>query len=615
LDISDKMLSPRNVWSVARWELMRPLKSKTTSISLITLAASLLLFQFAFPSVGFGSDITDSLGSQKLYTVGVVDEPGLAEAVHSSPKFQVLEGRAPSDFRDADLVLTSDGGTILAAGTGSIKSALALEELSTVLKEDNKGKRAAEFGRGGGITFILYPVWVRERNNTGLEGATLADAGNSSQEHGPSAQGSENGSGTQPFDLFGMNASDYGGGNSAAVQAVAPEAAGTDRQSLMAGGFTRPESIEPPMPIAHLVRYFLVFVPIIFFSLYSASTILREKIKHQGTYLLVSPIRPSEIILGKALPYMAASTSMVAAIGYSQGIPLLPLLAAFFPLVMFCLGIAVVVAILSKTPHDLNVTLTFIFMMVFAYMFYPAMFKDLSNVALVSPLGALVEYLDGDISPYYFVLLLSPVALSAAVIWVAAAMLFHDEALFSQDKTVYKLYRAYDVFLDGRIQPFGLWGGMVLSGAVLIPLVYLVELYLVFLLLPFGGRFIYLLVPLAALAEELSKVLGIAAFTKAGRIRGGALYGAIAGFGFFAGERVLFVGSLGELFISSGGQFLLIASLLVTAFVHVLCSSITGRGLQKSGGRLDWRFAGYLAFAVIIHSAYNLAIIGGALHV
>jgi ABC-type Na+ efflux pump permease subunit len=581
------MLSPRNVWVVARWEFMRPFKSKTTSLSIATLVVSLVLFRFAFPAASIPTDISNSVGSQGLYAVGVVNEPALAELIRASPKFRVVDAPTGQDApASADFTLVSRAGLLSVEGPVSEKAAMGLDELMAVLRDGNMIRRERLTLTDRNMTFVVYPLWVRFRNISPGDARADYEERRASSPDGISSQNvSDTVSGTQEFDPSNP-----------------PE------------GYTRPGIIELPLPIMPLTRYLIAFIPIVFFSLYSASSILREKVSRQGTYLLSSPLRPLEIVLGKMLPYAAATTLAVSVGGAAQGIPVAPLLLAFLPVAFLCLGVAYAVAVLSDTPHDLNVTLTFLFMLVFAYVFYPAMFKGLSNVSLVSPLGALMEYVDGGIGVRGLLLLLTPVALSAIVVWAAGLALFQDEVLFSHEPTAYKTFRAFDIFLRPSFGRYGVWVGVMAGGIALIPLVYLAELYILFLLLPFGGLLIYLLVPFAAAVEEFAKVFGVAAYVKSRRIRGGPLHGAVAGFAFYAGERIILAASLAQLLESPGRHNLAVAGIIAPLLVHVACSALAGEGLRRSGGRLDWRFFAFLAMSSAIHAAYNLRVMG-ALHV
>ena len=568
----------RNILAVARVEFLRPIRSRSTFLGLATLAVSLFLFHFAFPASSFATGLSGSVGSQGLYVAGVANDTRLAEAVGTSPKFIVIAyGAEVSAAGGIDLNLISRSGDVFSVGPESTKSRMALDDLGPVLRDDNQRRRDSLVAKDAGLRYIMYPLWVDLRNSSDQ----------------PAAYMNPNLTARQP---------------TAGTPSDASAAEGDG--SSPAAGSIRPGAMEVQIFVTPLVRYFLVFVPILFFSLYFSSAILREKVERKGVYLLSSPMTSSEVVLGKALPFIVSIAATILAVCLLQGIPLLSAALVFIPLGFICLGISLVVASLSNTPHDMNVTLTLIFMVVFAYVFYPAMLSGLTRVSLVSPLGALLSFEDGAISWELFAMLLSPLILSAFVIWGGGISLFQEEVLFSQAPTIRKLYRAFDPFLSERIQPYGLWAGILLGGIILAPLVYLFEVYLLFLLLPLGWRFMYLLVPSAAIVEEAAKVFSIAAFTRAGRIRGGILYGALAGFGFYAAERLLLAGILTGILSSSAGRFIASVSLILTLGVHVVCSSIAAHGIQRSRGYVTRGFLLYFAAAVAIHSAYNLFVMG-----
>ncbi len=572
-----------DIATVALWEVARPVRRRTTYLGLATLVVSLVLFQLAFPSLDFESGLSTPLSSVGLYDV-TVEDPDLAGQLAGSPRFRVVEGG------DADLVLAESEGVVEVATGSSVKARIAAGELAAVLSETNAKRRELVVARNESATFILKPLWTNTDNLTSYSifEAVLAATENLS------FNASANGTG-----LVGGNAS-------------ALEPAAVNVSEFLASGVTRPEALDVSLPLFRYADYFLVIVPFFFFSLYAAASVLREKVGGRGTPLISSPLSAFDIVAGKMLPYLAVCALSVVVIGRLEGLPVAPLLAAFYPLALLSLGLALVVAILSNTPHDLNIILTFAFMLLFAYVFYPAMFSGLSDVALVSPLGALRAYEEGVLSAAGFAATLAPLVLSALVVWAVGVYLFRADVLTSQEPTVYKLYRAFELLSFRRLGARGPWLGLVVGAIALIPLVVVAELYLVFLVLPFGAGFVYLLVPAAAAIEEAAKVFGVAAFTKLRFIRGGFLAGAVSGLGFYLGERLIVAFFVGDILGMPGARLIVAASLLITLAVHALTAGIAAAGCRLTGGRIRPAFVAYFLLAVFIHAAYNFFVLRGA---
>lgn len=573
-----------DILTVAVWEVARPVRRRTTYLGLATLVVSLVLFQVAFPSLDFESGLATPLSSVGLYDVAVGDAD-LAGQLAASPRFSVVDNGS-----EADLVLSESGGVVEVAAGSSVKARIAAGELAAVLSETNAQRRDRLVARNESATFILKPLWT---NTDNLTSYTVFETLLAATEN-------------RSFNASGNGSGGFGG-NGSATGATA-----INVSAFLASGVGRPEGLDVSLPLFRYADYFLVIVPFFFFSLYAAASVLREKVGGRGTPLLASPLSAFDIVAGKMLPYLLVCGLSVAVIGRLSGLPEVSLFAAFYPLALLSLGLALVVAILSKTPHDLNIILTFAFMLLFAYVFYPAMFSGLSDVALVSPLGALMAYEEGSLSAVGFAAALAPLVLSAVVVWTVGVYLFRADVLASQEPTVYKLYRAFELLSFRRLGAKGPWLGLVVGAVALIPLVVVAELYLVFLVLPFGQSFVYLLVPAAAAIEEAAKVFGVAAFTKLRFIRGGFLAGAVSGLGFYLGERLIVAFFAGDLLGMPGARLIVAASLLITLAVHALTAGIAGAGCRLTQGRIRPAFIAYFLLAVFVHAAYNVFVLWGA---
>ncbi len=548
------MFSARNVFAIAFWEAKRPLRKKTTSWGLVTLIVSALLFGYAFPDVNLSSDLSVNVGSQGLYKVKAQGE--LAELILKSPKFMIVDSLE-------DIALTTDGVLVSHGPLPSEKSQMALRELVLHIEAENELGRKRQVDLRDKMMYVTSPIWVIIRNKTGRDRDDLL---------------------AYRENLQAKKGSDF-------------------------SGSVTPENIELELPFSPMAKYFLVFTPLLFFSIYSAASIIREKIKRSGVYLLTAPVTSFEIVSGKILPYALISFGLVLGIGALQDMDLLPLSIAFFPIAFLCLALAHTVAVLSNTPHDLNMTLTFVFMLVFAFVFYPAMFHELSNVSLISPLGSLLAYEDKLLDIWDLIVLNMPITLSAFAVFSFGCALYREDVLFTHRHTVYKLYESFRVFMDPRLGRTGPYLGMALVPVLLIPLIYLLQLFIIFLMLPFGLGLIYPSIFLIAYVEEACKIFGVAALTRLGAIKGGIKYGAYAGLAFYLGERVLTAKALAHMIGTPGAVILLVPALLLTMFTHVICSAIAGYGVKRTGGRPNLEFGLWIVLAAVIHGVYNYLVI------
>jgi ABC-type Na+ efflux pump permease subunit len=252
----------------------------------------------------------------------------------------------------------------------------------------------------------------------------------------------------------------------------------------------------------------------------------------------------------------------------------------------------------------------------------PAIFADVTPIALISPLTLVVRDLQGggatvveylfSTGPFYF---------GSSVLFLLGLGVYREEDMFTQRPVPLKVLDALDSQLRGATSV------AVLSG-LFIPFVFIAELLAVAVLfaLPIDVSIPLLLVTIAAVEEVAKSVHVYAGFAEARfeRTVGVALVlGTLSGLGFFVGEKLTVVVQLiglpelplGEAaFAPSGvgvagggapGVGVVLVLLLAPLLLHAVTASLSALGARAN---LRWYGVG-LSAAVAVHAAYNLAVV------
>jgi RsiW-degrading membrane proteinase PrsW (M82 family) len=255
-----------------------------------------------------------------------------------------------------------------------------------------------------------------------------------------------------------------------------------------------------------------------------------------------------------------------------------------------------------------------------SYAFVPAIFTDVTPIALISPLTLVVRDLQGagvGLAGYAFST--GPIYLSAAVLFLLGLGVYREEDMFTQRPVPLKFLDALDARLSGL-------SSVALLSALSIPFVFVAELLGVAVLFALPGSVsIPLLLVVVALVEEVAKSLpALAGFEKdrfAPTRRTALAVGAASGVGFFVGEKATAIVQLVGLpelavgraaFAPSGAGAvgvealpLALGLLAAPLALHVVTASFSALGARR-GVR---PYLVGLAAAVIVHAAYNLSVV------
>ena len=376
----------------------------------------------------------------------------------------------------------------------------------------------------------------------------------------------------------------------------------------------RPSSLSPPFPFESLILAFLFIVPMNFVIQAYGSTIMDERLNRRGELLLVAPVSRQEIVAGKTLPYFLTLTAIVAGIAAAIGGGVLSV-AATVPVALLFLAATFVGAMFARSFKELTFVTVTISVVLTTYAFVPAIFTEVTPIALISPLTLVVMDLQGSsVSPLAYLFSTGPFYASAAVFFVLGMGLYREEDMFAQKPIPAKALDA----LATRVQR--LWHVPVVS-ILVIPFVFAAQLVAVALLFAIPEAVaLPLLFVLAAAIEELAKSLHLYAGFANDRFeettQTAVLVGTLSGIGFFLGEKVTHVVQLvglSELPVAqaafgpalSAHPAVLLGAVFAPLVVHVVTTVIAATGASR--GRHWYAFG--LGLATVLHAAYNIGVV------
>ncbi|GAA0535739.1 PrsW family intramembrane metalloprotease [Halorubrum ejinorense] len=657
----------RRVLRVAKWESSRA----TGGVDRRTLTAGLALLLVAGGVVGVGvaTGVAGLDVDRDIYRVGVDADSPYADAVEANPSLRPVSAGPESLGDSADAVVV----TVVAAGAEDDGAIDAAEVTEVVVRasDTRKGEAAAasvreaveahneRLMRAEPNRTAAFPITVTLRyagRTTGFdEGATLGGSGGDATDGGGSgggdatgggsAGGSDGGDATDGSGPDGAGSVDADGGSDDggfAVPSIGGGAFGADTVGS-------PGSITPPFPFTSLLLAFVFLVPMNFLIQAYGSSILDERTNRRGEPLLVTPLSPAEIVAGKTLPYAAGAAAVTSLIALAVGGGPLSVFAVA-PVAATFLGATFVGAMFARSFKELTFVTVGVSVLLTTYAFVPAIFTNVTPVALVSPLTLVVFDLQGEaVSVGEALFSTVPMAVGATLLFGLGLGVYREEDMFSQKPVGRKFLDALAV----RLAPVSAGGSLLGRGqlralvsvafltACTIPFVFVAELLAVAVLfaLPITVSVPVLLVTIAFI-EEVAKSIGLyAGFERGvfGRSRrdasesptddgpvGGALRVALAvglasAVGFFLAEKAtavvqavglteLFLGraAFGDVAGLSGLPPVALAALFFAPLVlHGVTTTVAAVGASR--GRTAYAVA--LVVATLGHAAYNAGVV------
>ena len=603
----------RSVARIARWETGRSVGVVDRRTAILGLVALLLAGAVGGAAMATGGVALD----RDVYRIGIDDDSQYSDVVQESP---ALAARPPDVNRlgRGIEIVVRDGRFYVADST---KARAALSTFRSAVRRHNLARMRDE-SNGSAAFPVVVTLQYAERTRGGTvvsgrtDGGNDADAGGAGDADG--ADGADDGSGTDGSldGDGGAGGVDAAGGSTGDGPLGVPGLGGAASGLLGGGTSGSPADISPPFPFGALVLAFVFFIPMNFVIQPYGSSILNERINRRGELLLVAPVSPVAIVAGKTLPYLATLVGITAVVALAIGGGPVSV-AAVAPIATLYLAATFVGGMFARSFKELTFVTVSISVFLTSYAFVPAIFTNVTPIALISPLTLVVHDLQGTgVTAAEYVFSTGPFYVGSAVCFLLGVGVYREEDMFTQRPVPLK-------FLDALNSRITRKRSVAVLSALSIPFVFIAELLAIAVLfvLPVEVSVPLLLVAVAAVEEVAKSVHVYAGFRGPFADRRGGktalALGALSGLGFFLGEKltaiVQFVGlpdlTLGRAAFASAGiaptPALGLLLLLAPLALHATTTSIAALGATRD----RTAYVAALVPAVAVHAAYNLAVV------
>ena len=633
----------RRVLRVARWETARAGGGVDRRTALAALA--LLLVAVGVLGAGVAAGVVGLDVDRDVYRVGVDRDTPYADAVEAEPSLTRVPAQRARLGDTADLVIVTSGPpdtaeavTVLASN--SRKGEAAAAAFREAVAAHNERVMAAEENRTAAFPITVTLQYVGR--TSGLEtDSTLGGDSDAGSGAGGGSDGESGAGGGGSGDAEGGDdgAGDDGtAGGDAAGGSVADGDGGLAVPSVGGGAFRAdtvgsPGSISPPFPFVSLLLAFVFLVPMNFLIQAYGSSILDERTNRRGEPLLVTPLSPVDIVAGKTLPYVAVAAVVTTLIALAVGGGALSVVAVL-PVAMTFLGATFVGAMFARSFKELTFVTVGVSVLLTTYAFVPAIFTNVTPVALVSPLTLVVFDLQGEpVGLGEILFSTGPMTVGAALLFGLGLGVYREEDMFTQKPVGRKFLDALAVRLAavGETPPAtSLWSRLrplapvAFLTACTVPFVFVAELLAVALLfaLPVTVSIPVLLVTIAFIEEFAKSVHLYAGFERGAFVRGDRVavaVGSASAVGFFLAEKataVVQAVGLTELYVGraafgsvAGVEGLPAIAIAGLFFAPLLLHGFTTVLAAVGASRNRTYYVLTLALAALIHAAYNFGVV------
>ncbi|NLA38770.1 MAG: ABC transporter permease, partial [Methanomicrobiales archaeon] len=200
-----------------------------------------------------------------------------------------------------------------------------------------------------------------------------------------------------------------------------------------------PSQLSPPLPFDSIILIFVFIFPLYFTSQFFMMSVMNERVGRAGEALLSAPVRPSAIIIGKALPYFALMLFIAGAITLAIGAPV-GILIPLIPVILFFLASALMIGMAARSFKELSFISIFFSTLATAYLFFPTVFANTHVISIVSPLTLVVLELQGDGFTAAEYLYSTALFFATSIILFYAGMAnYREERLFSAKSLISRL--------------------------------------------------------------------------------------------------------------------------------------------------------------------------------
>ncbi|RLM37257.1 MULTISPECIES: ABC transporter permease [unclassified Haloarcula] len=622
-------MQPDKLLRVAKWEVTKNaggVDKRTIVVMALSLVAMGAVAAIAV-SGGTGAGMDDG-----IYRIGVDESSPYYDVAANDSTFGVREpDPAAIERRQQELLYR---GTQLQSVPQTAKERAALAELRDSTAQYNDRTLARDDNQTAAFPVSVTLIYEQQSGSSQFDPRSGGNGGESGSESSDSDKTStgDSGDSSGTSGTGGATASGVGNGGTAGGSGANLGAIGARLTGDVQGG--TPSDISPPFPFESLVLAFLYIVPMNFVIQAYGSSMLSERLNRRGELLLVTPASRGDIIGGKTLPYLAGAVGVAAlitaALRFGNIAPAGSYVAvlAVVPLVVLFLSATFCGAMFARSFKELTFVTVTITVTLTSYAFVPAIFTDVTPIALISPLTLVVMDLTGQpIGLSSFVFSTAPPLLTGLVLFGLGAGLYREEDMFTQRPIPLKVLDALAGGITGRRSALKM-------SVVLLPLVIVAELAAIAFLFVldsvslnvFGTNQslgIVLVLGVIVVIEEVAKSLHVYAGYEHARyertLRSALGVGALSGLGFFIGEKGLLIARLSDLESLPIGEAALqgatlpaglplwVAGLLflLPLALHTVTAAISSVGASR--GRRAYVTA--LTVAIVVHFAYNFAVV------
>lgn len=600
----------RNLWRIAKWEILKNSGGVDRRILAVAIVGLALLGAIA-PIAGGGGAVLD----EGIYRVGVTDDSPYYAAVAAEDTFAIHPGAGAAELANGEIEVLMRSERIDHAPTS--KGRAAREELRDAIRKYNHRQLLGAANRTAAFP-VRVTLQYRERTNildtyridSGNDGGTDETADRSGNNDDGPDDTRDGDAGTGRSDADQTDTADTRSDDSGRIGGIGDAFSGEDPPP------GSPTAISPPFPFQSLILAFVFVIPLNFLIQAYGSSMLAERLNRRGELLLVAPVSRAEIVGGKTLPYFAGAMVLEGLI--ATGLTYLTQgtiggaisLLAITPLVVLFLAATFLGAMFARSYKELTFVTVTITVTLTSYAFIPAIFTDVTPIALISPLTIVVRDLQAEtVALGEFLFSSAPPLLSALVLFGLGLGLYREEDMFTQRSIPLKLLDA----LAGPIRRR--WHVGVLT-AVLLPFVFVLELLAIAVLFPLGDLAIPFVLVTVAVIEELAKSLPIYAAYAHDRFDRGVgtalVLGTASGVGFFIAEKLTLVAQLVGLPKLQVGQAGLqigvlsgLAIVIAPLALHVATAAIAALGARWNRRR----YTVGLGLAILVHISYNYTVV------
>ena len=618
----------RTVLRVARWETARAgggvdRRTLLAALALLSVAGAVLGGGITVGVVGLDVD-------RDVYRVGVDADSPYADAVAAQPSLTSVSPDRASLGETADIVVL-DGGGVVASDTQKGEAAAA--EFREAVESHNERLMAGEANATAAFPLTVRLQYVSRSSGFG-GGATLGepiDGDDATDDATADADGTasddttagDGGDDTGDRD----ERTDSDEAESLAVPSIGGGAFGADTVGA-------PGSITPPFPFVSLLLAFVFLVPMNFLIQAYGASVLDERTNRRGEPLLVTPLSPADIVAGKTLPYVAVAVLVTTFLAAAVGGGVLSVLAVL-PIAATFLAATFVGAMFARSFKELTFVTVGVSVLLTTYAFVPAIFTNVTPVALVSPLTLVVFDLQGEaVSAGEFLFSTAPMAVAALLLFGLGLGVYREEDMFTQKPVARKFLDALAVRLSAVDAAGGeraasrsrlrALGAVAFLTACTVPFVFVAELLAVALLfaLPVTVSIPVLLVTIAFIEEVAKSVHLYAGFERgvfARTDRVAVAVGLASAVGFFLAEKataVVQAVGLTDLYVGRAafGSFAGVSGLSTPVLVGLFLAPLALHGFATAlaavgASRNRTYYALTLALATLIHAAYNFGVV------